>query len=162
TYVRIRQWRQNEQVLELEGGIRRITFPLPVPPGHVHCYLLPEADGFTLIDTGLGLPDLGDRWEALLAEIDRPVGRIVITHFHPDHVGGARDAAAATGATVHQGHDDFEQCERVWGSSDWEHRLAGWLVLNGMPQPLADELLALDPVFRPFIRYAPDPVRLHA
>jgi glyoxylase-like metal-dependent hydrolase (beta-lactamase superfamily II) len=148
-------------VLELEDGIRRITFPLPVSPGHVHCYLLPEADGFTLVDTGLGLPDLAERWAALLAEIDRPVVRIVITHLHPDHVGGSRDAAAATGATVHQGEVDFEQSERVWGSPNWEKRMAAWFAAHGMPRELADELLEVGAAYRPFIRYSPDPVRLH-
>src|SRR5436305_5337458 len=85
-------------------GIRRLTLPLPTGPKHVHCYLV---DG-TLFDTGLGLGD------APWAETD--VARIAITHFHPDHVGGAETAARSTGATVHQGGLDYAQCERVWGS----------------------------------------------
>jgi hypothetical protein len=39
---------------ELPGGIRRLTFPLPLEIDHVHCYLLPGSDGWTLVDTGLG------------------------------------------------------------------------------------------------------------
>ena len=41
--------------------------------------------------------------------------RIVVTHFHPDHVGAARDLAELTGAPVAQGGVDYEQCELVWG-----------------------------------------------
>ena len=48
--------------------------------------------------------------------------RIVITHFHPDHVGGAQQAQAATGAPVHQGALDYEQCAHVWGNDDWPER----------------------------------------
>src|SRR5437773_2238043 len=79
-------------------GIARLTFPLPTPPRHVHCYLLETRDGLVLVDTGLGLPDLAERWQELLTGLGRPIASIVITHFHPDHVGGAADAAEATGA----------------------------------------------------------------
>src|SRR5919109_2377318 len=59
-------------IAELIHGIRRLTFPLPMGPRHVHCYLLPGADGWTLVDTGLGLPDAEARWEAVLAELAAP------------------------------------------------------------------------------------------
>ena len=85
---------------------------------HVHCYLLPGADGWTLVDTGLGLPDAADRWERVQRDLDAPVARIVVTHFHPDHAGGGEDAQAITGARVLQGATDYEQCERVWGRPD--------------------------------------------
>src|SRR2546423_591553 len=97
-------------------------------PRHVHCYLLPGDDGLVLVDTGLGLPDAAARWEPALAALEQPVTSIVITHFHPDHVGGGRDVAELTGAVVHQGALDYEQCERVWGS-DWERRIADWFAL---------------------------------
>ena len=51
---------------ELSGGIRRVTLPLPNRPGHVHAYLLPSDDGWTVVDTGLGLPDARARWAAEL------------------------------------------------------------------------------------------------
>ena len=92
---------------DLPGGIRRLTFPLPLGIDHVHCYLLPGSDGWTLVDTGLGLPDAAERWEPVLAELDAPVARIVVTHFHPDHAGGGEDAQSLTGARVHQGARDY-------------------------------------------------------
>ena len=62
-----------------------------------------------------------------------PVVRIFITHMHPDHVGGAEAAAAATGAPVLQGRLDYAQCERVWGSPDWPEHIAAWFLRNGVP-----------------------------
>src|SRR5688500_18553133 len=101
---------------ELDSGIRRVTFALPLGIDHVHCYLLPGTDGeWTVVDTGLGLPDAPDRWRALLADLGGPVGRIVITHFHPDHIGASADVSELTGAPVLQGREDYEQCLRVWG-----------------------------------------------
>ena len=85
---------------ELPGGIRRVTLPLPTRPGHVHAYLLPGDDGWTIVDSGLGLPDAAARWSAELAQVDGPVARIVITRFHPDHVGAAADVAGLTGEPV--------------------------------------------------------------
>jgi glyoxylase-like metal-dependent hydrolase (beta-lactamase superfamily II) len=144
-------------VTELPDGIRRLTFRLPFGISHVHCYLLPSAAGWTLVDTGLGLPDAESRWEPVLARLDAPVSRIVITHFHPDHAGGGADAQALTGANVLQGADDYAQCERVWGRPDWSERLAGYLRENGLPEPVAEELRHESQTFAPFIRFARDP-----
>ena len=84
--------------MQVEAGIRRVTFPLPLGIDHVHCYLLRGSDGWTLVDTGLGLMETP--WEAILDRLEEPVVRIFITHMHPDHVGGAEAAVAATGAPV--------------------------------------------------------------
>ncbi len=142
---------------ELPGGIRRLTFPLPMGIRHAHCYLLPGADGWTLVDTGLGLPDAAERWEPVLAGLGAPVARIVVTHFHPDHAGGGEDAQALTGAHVHQGERDYEQCLRVWGSDDWSERLADFLGGHGLLETVAAELRHESRTFAPFIRFARDP-----
>jgi glyoxylase-like metal-dependent hydrolase (beta-lactamase superfamily II) len=135
--------------VSIADGIRRLTLPLPTGPQHVHCYLV---DG-TLFDTGLGLG--GAPWESAGIE------RIAITHFHPDHVGGAASAAAATGAPVYQGGLDYAQCERVWGSTDWPERMAAWFKQHGVPAESADELIEQGHGFAAFIKYALDPALLY-
>ena len=142
---------------EIADGLHRVTFPMPMSPGHVHGYLLPVADGYVLVDTGLGLSDLVERWGEVLPQLGRPVSAIVITHFHPDHVGGAADVAALTGAPVYQGALDYSQCEQVWGSDDWGPRIAAWFELNGVPPEETVHLLEAGSVYRPFIRFARDP-----
>jgi glyoxylase-like metal-dependent hydrolase (beta-lactamase superfamily II) len=135
--------------VSLEDGVRRLTLPLPTGPRHVHCYLV---DG-TLFDTGLGLGEAP--WEAVAAE------RIAITHFHPDHVGGAAAAAAATGAPVFQGGLDYAQCERIWGSHDWPERMAAWFRRHGVPAEGANDLIEQGHAFAAFIKYALDPDLLY-
>lgn len=142
---------------ELAGGIRRVTTPLPTRPGHVHAYLLPGEDGWTLVDTGLGLPDAKERWQAELAGLDGPVTRIVVTHFHPDHVGAARILAELTGAEVIQGEVDYAQCRLVWGNPEWAPELATWFVEHGVPPEVTDELLQQGSSYAQFIQYQPDP-----
>jgi glyoxylase-like metal-dependent hydrolase (beta-lactamase superfamily II) len=133
----------------LEEGIARLTLPLPTGPKHVHCYLA----GTTLFDTGLGLGSAP--WTSARIE------RIAITHFHPDHVGGAAAAAAETGASVSQGGLDYAQCERVWGSDDWPERMAAWFVKHGVPETVSNDLIEQGHAFAPFIRYALDPELLY-
>lgn len=140
---------------DLPSGIRRLTFPLPMGVRHVHCYLLPGEDGWTLVDTGLGLPDAAARWEPALDGLD--VARIVVTHFHPDHAGGGEDAQRLTGTRVFQGADDYAQCLRVWGSPDWSERLVDYLESHGLPPQAGDELRHEGATFAPFIRFARDP-----
>jgi glyoxylase-like metal-dependent hydrolase (beta-lactamase superfamily II) len=131
------------------GRIERLTLPLPTGPRHVHCYVV---DG-TLFDTGLGLGDAP--WPRIEAE------RIAITHFHPDHVGGAAVAAAVTGARVHQGALDYAQCRRVWGSRDWPERIASWFRRHGVPAAITDELIAQGHAFAAFVRHQDDPELLY-
>lgn len=143
---------------ELAGGIRRVTLPLPARPGHVHAYLLPGKDGWTLVDTGIGLPDAKARWAAELGQLDGPVARIVVTHFHPDHVGAAADLAELTGAPVLQGEIDVFQCRLVWGADDWPERIAEWFQSHGVPEGVTEELLQQGAYYRPFIRFHPEPM----
>jgi glyoxylase-like metal-dependent hydrolase (beta-lactamase superfamily II) len=139
---------------ELPGGFRRVTLPLPTRPGHVHAYLLPGEDGWTLVDTGLGLPDARERWEHELRGLEGPVTRVFVTHFHPDHVGAAADIGALTGAPLYQGALDLEQSTLVWGSDDWAEVLAAWFHRHGVPAAVTDELLEQGSFYRQFIHLA--------
>jgi glyoxylase-like metal-dependent hydrolase (beta-lactamase superfamily II) len=141
-------------------GIRRVTMPLPTRPGHVHCYLVPGDDGWTVVDTGLGLPDAQERWATELAAIEGPVARIVVTHFHPDHVGAAADVHELTGAPVYQGALDYTQCELVWGNPQWPQRIIEWFRRHGAPGDVTEELVEQGSIYAPFIRYQADPVLL--
>jgi glyoxylase-like metal-dependent hydrolase (beta-lactamase superfamily II) len=147
-------------VQELPGGIRQVTLPLPTRPGHVHTYLLPGDDGWTLVDTGIGLPDAKDAWRAELEQLDGPVARIFITHFHPDHIGAAADLHELTGAPVYQGALDYAQCELVWANPAWSERLLDWFRLHGTPEDVTEELVGQGSIYRPFIRYQRDPILL--
>ena len=81
------------EVVELAGGVVRVTQPLPWALDHVHCYGLRSPDGWTLVDAGLGTPGTIERWHAVLANLDGPVAGVVVTHYHPDHLGAAAELA---------------------------------------------------------------------
>ena len=59
----------------------------------------------------------------------RPQG---VVSGHLDEVRFA-EVVAATGASVHQGALDYEQCAHVWGNDDWLQVIADWFLANGVP-----------------------------
>jgi len=65
--------------------------PLPMQLNHINLYLLDDGDGWVIVDTGLGAPETQDVWERVFAEDlgGKPIKAVVVTHFHPDHVGQA-------------------------------------------------------------------------
>jgi len=148
--------RANGESVRAMDDVRRITLELPVRPGHVHAYLL---DGRLLVDTGLGLPDARERWTARLDGV--AVDRVLITHFHPDHIGAAADVAELTGAEAYQGALDYAQCVHVWDNERWPQRLVEWFERAGVPAEITDDLVEQGSLYRPFIRFVRDPHLLY-
>jgi glyoxylase-like metal-dependent hydrolase (beta-lactamase superfamily II) len=122
-------------ISDLGGGVHRITHPLPWALDHVHCYAIAADDGWTLVDSGLGTPGSERRWREALAELGSPpVARVVLTHYHPDHLGGSAALARLSGAgEVVQGALDAELTRRAWGDLVDEQAFERHLEANGMP-----------------------------
>ncbi len=145
-------------MIELAEGIRRVTFPLPLGIDHVHCYLVRTADGgWMLVDTGLGLPDPEARWAPVLAALDGPVTRVVVTHFHPDHVGDAAPIAELSSAPVFQGRADYAQCVRTWGEGRVPERFLRHVLVHGMPPAEGDDLRRESDALAQLVHAAPEP-----
>lgn len=77
------------EAIEVVEGILWVRLPLPMRLNHVNVYVLDEGDYWTIIDTGMDLASGREAWAALLSGplADKPVGRVVLTHHHPDHLG---------------------------------------------------------------------------
>jgi glyoxylase-like metal-dependent hydrolase (beta-lactamase superfamily II) len=147
----------------VEEGLRRITLPLPFGLDHVHCYFVRlSSGGWLLVDTGLGTPEPEAQWQPFLDELDAPVERILVTHMHPDHVGGARDVARLTGAPVLQGREDFAQCLSAWGPDREPGRLARHWRENGVPGDALEDVVNSTTSLVDRVHYAPAPELLDA
>jgi glyoxylase-like metal-dependent hydrolase (beta-lactamase superfamily II) len=145
-------------MVDLEEGLRRVTFDLPLGIDHVHCYLVRlSTGGWLLVDTGLGTPSAEERWRSVLAELDGPVETILVTHMHPDHVGGARDVADLTGAPVLQGREDFAQCLGAWGPDRDPEQFARHWLEHGVPADELRDVVGSSAVLGGLVHYAPEP-----
>ncbi len=80
---------QGTETYQIAPGILWARLPLPFRLNHVNVWLLRDADGWTLIDTGADTSEARAIWEALFAGplADAPVNRLLATHGHTDHVG---------------------------------------------------------------------------
>lgn len=86
--------------IEVGPGVYWLRMPLPFALNHINLWLLRDAAGWVIVDCGYGLETVQAYWETLLAELDGPVTRIIVTHFHPDHVGLAAWLQQRTQAPV--------------------------------------------------------------
>lgn len=77
------------QAVEIAEGVLWLRLPLPMALDHVNIFALADADGWTLVDTGMNSRKSRAVWDTLLAGplAGKPVARVLLTHHHPDHVG---------------------------------------------------------------------------
>lgn len=78
------------EAIEIARGVRWIRLPVPGALNHINCWLLDDGAATTVVDTGLNVAAAVEAWRALFAApplAARPVGRVICTHFHPDHAG---------------------------------------------------------------------------
>ncbi len=80
--------------VEVAPGVHWLRMPLPFKLDHINLWLLEdndeEGDGWTIVDTGINRDEVKDAWEKIFAARftpENPLKRVVVTHFHPDHVG---------------------------------------------------------------------------
>jgi glyoxylase-like metal-dependent hydrolase (beta-lactamase superfamily II) len=80
---------QPGETIEVAPGLLWVRLALPYRLDHVNVYLIEDGDGFAVLDTGLDDAPTRAAWEALLAGAlaGRPITRILVTHYHPDHIG---------------------------------------------------------------------------
>ena len=88
----------NAPIVELEALMRRSDLPTEHVTTPYTCLLLKRGDQLILIDTGAGNllgASAGKLGESLKEAgfTPRDIGTVILTHAHPDHVGGNLDAA---------------------------------------------------------------------
>lgn len=113
--------------LEVAPGIFWLRMPLPFVLNHINLWLIADGDGWTVVDTGFAAEPVKAAWEQAIAGLDgAPITRIIVTHFHPDHLGLASWLAEKTGAKVWMTAGEFLTAHLVW------HQLAS----HGIPAML--------------------------
>lgn len=81
----------NERVFQVADDIIGVRLPMPPPLEWINAYFLRDRDGWVMVDTGYNTPDS----RAVLMEVldeyldNKPVTRVLVTHYHPDHIGQA-------------------------------------------------------------------------
>lgn len=77
------------KALTIAPGVWWLRMPLPFALDHINLWLLEDGAGWTIVDTGYAMAETKELWERIFAEqLGRlPVTRVIVTHYHPDHIG---------------------------------------------------------------------------
>jgi glyoxylase-like metal-dependent hydrolase (beta-lactamase superfamily II) len=77
--------------IEIAPGVLWLQMPLPMALDHINLYLIEDADGWWVVDTGMSVGKTQALWEQVIESAlnGKPIKAVVCTHMHPDHVGMA-------------------------------------------------------------------------
>jgi glyoxylase-like metal-dependent hydrolase (beta-lactamase superfamily II) len=104
------------QALPVIAGVRWLRMPLPFALDHINLWLLEDGDGWTIVDCGYTSDATRSAWEAIARDVigTRPVHRIVVTHYHPDHLGMAHWLTRTFGAEIWMTQAEYLTAHAVW------------------------------------------------
>jgi glyoxylase-like metal-dependent hydrolase (beta-lactamase superfamily II) len=136
--------------------LHRIELPTPFPVGSVNAYLL-EGEPLTLVDAGPRTPEAQAALQAGVAAVGyrlEDVRRILLTHGHTDHAGGAAWAAGRGGGAVYvHPHDRPKVSGERWVLDP----LRTFVAQSGLPAASLEGLVARLQVVRQYHEPVADP-----
>ncbi len=133
-------------VTAVADGVLWLRMPLPFALDHINLWALADGDGWTLVDTGINNDETRGLWRALFAGplAARPVGRLICTHFHPDHFGlaGWLCDEAGIGLTMTRGEWAMGTMLRLDAAGDFNRAMADFYRRHGLDEERAGPLAA--------------------
>ncbi|MFT5133444.1 MAG: glyoxylase-like metal-dependent hydrolase (beta-lactamase superfamily II) [Gammaproteobacteria bacterium] len=108
--------------VQVHPGVYWLRLPIPFELNHINVWLLEDGDGFTLVDTGISAGRTCKAWEQIFEEVikDKPITRIIVTHFHPDHFGLAKWLGDRTGAEYYTSQETLERTSFLLNTANKE------------------------------------------
>ncbi|WP_239615161.1 MBL fold metallo-hydrolase [Cohnella mopanensis] len=151
---------QASTITKLEDGWLQVKVPLPYSLKWVNAYLLPENEGWTLIDPGLRNEETEHFWSAVLIEAGigwKDIQSIVLTHYHPDHYGLAGWFQQRTGAPVRMSQVAKHYANRLWGEGEtFSDELTEAFIRHGLVEELIADMKTHMSGFK--LKVSPHPV----
>jgi len=98
---------------QVAPGVYWLRMALPFELDHINLWLLQDGTALEphwfVVDTGLGNDATRAAWEKVFAGTlaGRTVRRVLVTHYHPDHVGNAGWLCSRTGAELWMTRADY-------------------------------------------------------
>jgi glyoxylase-like metal-dependent hydrolase (beta-lactamase superfamily II) len=108
---------------ELMPGVFRVRLPLDFQEDHINVWVLCDGEDISIIDTGVGTPETQELWSTILEKqfSDRPLRRVICTHWHPDHMGCASWLLTRAREKLWITKREWQAAQRVVGGGSEQH-----------------------------------------
>lgn len=105
-------WPEIGEAVDILPGLKWVRLPLPFLLGHINVWLLQDADGWAVADTGIFTSETRQVWDNIFEQhLDNaPVTQVLVTHLHPDHVGCAGWLCKRFGVELSMSRDEYLLC----------------------------------------------------
>lgn len=133
-----------DRVQKLGGGAWLIRLPLPwkgLPT--VNAFVFRQPDGWLLLDCGLNTNETFAAFDEAFAQIGvgwTAIRRIVVSHMHPDHVGGAARARKLSGAPIYMQPDEARWLAPRDPKEPFFEATAKHLLSHGVPADAVEQM----------------------
>ena len=122
--------------VEVAPGVLWLRMSLPMALNHINVWALADGDSWTIVDTGMQTTGTVAAWHGAFSGAlgGRPVGRVICTHMHPDHVGMAGWLTRRFDCSLYMTRLEYVTCRMLVADTGREapedavrfYRAAGW------------------------------------
>lgn len=114
------------QPFEVAEGVFWLYMPMPISLDHINLWLLKEDDGWTIVDSGLDNAACKEVWDQVFDGFltEESVKRIIVTHFHPDHIGLAAWLAHRCDCKIWMTEGEFRHYHTILNRDPVQHGVA--------------------------------------
>jgi glyoxylase-like metal-dependent hydrolase (beta-lactamase superfamily II) len=149
---------------EVAPGVHELRLPIPWEDTHVNCFLLPDGERVDMIDCGMSTEESFALVRAAVRHLGGPagrLGRLVVTHIHPDHYGAAGEMTSVDGAELYLHRLEVPMVNpRYLEIDELVEEVGRYLAVHGVPPAEAEFLKNASRGFRQWVRPAPAAVQL--
>jgi len=124
------------EAVAVAPGVLWLRMPLPFSLNHINVWALEDGATWTVVDTGMHTAQTPPIWQSVLSGrlSGRPVGRVICTHMHPDHIGMAGLLTRRFDCRLWITRLEYVTCRMLAADTDREppseavrfYRAAGW------------------------------------
>jgi glyoxylase-like metal-dependent hydrolase (beta-lactamase superfamily II) len=105
------------QPFEVARNVYWVRLPLELTGlNHINVWLLRDDDGWTVVDCGMKSDAIQALWQGILDNFldGKPIRRVMVTHFHPDHIGMAGWLCERSGADFYASQAEWLFARMCW------------------------------------------------